>query len=118
MGGTAGNIPPSLLCEGREKILKRSTRIPSGEEATKIGRNGGGRSENKELGGGVVEGSLRFSAEAIGLGELEIASDEEVAKGIILELSNISDEVRRGLIGEEDGIVVREMPAKAEHGAG
>ena len=61
---------------------------------------------------------MRFSAEAIGLGKFEIASDEEVAKGIILELSNISDEVRRGLIGEEDGIVVREMPAKAEHGAG
>ena len=52
------------------------------------------------------------------MGKFEIASDEEVAKGVILELSNISDEVRRGLIGEEDGIVVREMPAKAEHGAG
>ena len=35
-----------------------------------------------------------------------------------MERPGVSDEVRRGLVGELDGIVVREMPARAKYCAG
>ena len=35
-----------------------------------------------------------------------------------MERPSISDEVRRGVVGEENGVVVRHMPSRAKHGAG